>query len=416
MSVEAITRSFAVVGHTYQPEREFFLPVGTKLQIVPDENEKIYQQCYRPNFVDTEGLPEGFVVSFYPTLREWMKQAHPEGFDRIREKVQRMPDKEYNVLGDPYLHVIMPLLPDQDQDMLLKFGRLAFREDLGFEPKGLWLPETAVSYETLQATSGNGYEFVVLRDSQITNRAENPVYVELSDTNHLAVVHLVSGLSGDVSFNEWSTMNADIFLAEWIHDDRRSIAIGTDTELYGHHRDAVKWLEYLLKPDTLANHGFAPLSIRTLLALGERTYTDVAENSSWSCDHNLGRWTGECNCGGATEETQSLKRALFKQLTEANTIINQQLDTISFSWRQEFIETFLKLRTKIFTGQDFLTELKEMVSSEKFTLFAAKIYTLLGFTSCGWFDGKVDSPERAIPQAMTEVVQRLLRGKLADAA
>lgn len=410
MSVELATRNFGVVGHTYQPERQIFLPDGSLLRVVPDMNERVYKEDYKPNFVDREIPPEGFVFSFYATLREWLKQAHPEGFGRMRKQVQQMPDKEYNLLGDPLLHVILPLLPTEDQDMLLRMGRAAFVADFGFEPKGIWFPETAVSKDTLWLARRNGYEFTVLRDDQITAKDQNPVYLRFNDSSEIAIFHFVSGLSGDVSFNEYSTMNADIFLDEWIHDNRQSIAIATDTELYGHHRDAVRWLEHLLKPDTLKRHGFAPLSIRKLLALGERTYTDVIENSSWSCDDNLGRWTGECGCDGATEETQAVKRHLFSELSGSIRIINQSLDALDPKWRDEFIDIFLSLRKEIVLGKDFLTDLKKSVSREKFTLYAAKIYTFLGFTSCGWFFGKVDSPERKIPETMVSVVDKLLGG------
>lgn len=404
---EVPLRYLYVIAHGYQPQREFFLPDGTILPIVPDVNERIYQECYKPNLVDRE-MPEGFVFSLYPTLREWMKQAHPEGFERIREQVQRMPDKEYNVLGDPLIHAILPLLPTEDQEMLLRIGRHAFALDFGFEPKGLWLPETAGAKNTFWLARKTGYEFGVTRDNQLINSDQNPMYLQFDDGSEMAMIHFVAGLSGSVSYDEYSTKNADIFLAEWIHDNRQSIAIGTDTELYGHHRDAVKWLEHLLKPDTLARHGFAPLSIRKLLALGKRTYTDVIENSSWSCDHNLGRWTGECGCDGATEETQTVKRHLFSELSVSNIIINQSLESLDLNWRDEFIDIFLSLRKEIVLGKDFLTDLKRNVSREKFTLFAAKIYTLLGFTSCGWFFGKEDSPERAIPTKMSEAAVYML--------
>lgn len=411
MSVEVVPRSFGVVGHTYQPIREVFLPNGELLQVVPDENEKIYQQCYKPIFVDQEKLPSGFHFSLYGTLREWMMDAHPNEYAQMVDKIIQMPGHEYQVLGDPYLHVILPLLPEEDQNMLLKMGRMAFISDLGFEPKGLWLPETATAKNTFWLARRIGYEFGVLRDNQLISSDQNPMYLQFDDGSEMAIIHFVGGLSGSVSFNEYSTMNADIFLEEWVHDDRKSIAIATDTELYGHHRKpAVEWLRYLLQPETLARHGFIPLSIRQMLASGERTYTDVVDNSSWSCDHNLERWKGGCGCGGATEETQAFKRYLSSQLTESNGVINQSLDALDPNWRDEFVDTFLSLRREIVLGKDFLTELKRIVSREKFTFFAAKIYTLLGFTSCGWFDGKEDSPEREIPKTMVSVVDKLLGG------
>lgn len=408
---EVLPRYFAVIGHTYQPGRRIFLPDGTQLSIVPHVNEQIYQEDYKPNFVDREIPPEGFIFSFYPTLRAWMKQAHPEEFERMREKIQRMPDKEYNVLGDPLIHAILPLLPTEDQEMLLRMGRADFAADFGFEPKGLWLPETAGAKNTFWLARKTGYEFGVTRDNQLISSDQNPVYLQFDDGSEMAIIHFAAGLSGSVSYDEYSTMNADTFLAEWIKDNRQSIAIATDTELYGHHRKgAGDWLRYLLHTETLTNHGFAPLSIRDRLASGNRQYTSVVENSSWSCNDNLGRWTGagECNCDNPTEDTKRVKRNLFLALSEYNGLINKDLDVLDPTWRDEFSTLFLNLRQKIFTGGDFLTELKSSVLGEKFTLYAAKIYTLLGFTSCGWFFGKEDNPERVIPENMARVVGNFL--------
>lgn len=412
---EVPLRYLYVIAHGYQPIREYYLPDDTILPIIPNVNERIYQECYKPNLVDRE-IPQGFVFSLYPTLREWMKQAHPEGFDRIREKIQQMPDKGYNVLGDPLIHVILPLLPAEDQDMLLKMGRRALTEDFDLEPEGLWLPETAKSNQTLEFTCSNRYKFVVTRDHQLWSTQQNPMYVRLMNGGEIAVFHFQSGLSGEVSHNRWTTMNADNFLTDWVPafvpDEASCVGIGSDMERYGHHlhRDDYKWLQHLLRPETLARHGFAPLSIKAGLTRKDRAYTDVKEYSSWSCEHNLGRWTGECDCGYASWDTQNLKRSLYRQLSEANLMINQQLDDKFDSWREEFMETFLTLRSKIFTGQDFLTGLRERFSTESYTLYAAKIYTLLGFTSCGWFDGKSDSPEREIPKTMVSVVRQLLEG------
>lgn len=395
-------RAVLMTCHAYQPDREEFLPAsGKRLSVVPQVNEEIYQQVYKPIFVESDSYPEGMTFSFYRALRDWFKEYHPAEFGGIVEKVNAIPDKEYKVLGDPFMHAILPLLPRADQDMLVKLGKQAFKDDFGFEPKGMWLPETAVSKETLEVLADNGYEFVVLRNTQLKNSDENPMQINLGEGRKIAVVHFASDVSGSLSFDPNATENADEFLNRYSGPGSQIVSAGSDIETFGHHKkDRDKFLKYLLKPNTLAMHGFAPFDVKKALK-GDLKETEVYDNSSWSCDHNLGRWKGECGCDGAGDRANSDKKNLYQALTKQGTEINSMLDESDPNWRVGFIDFFLAHRDQMFSHGDQAPVTNDL-------LYWAKICELVGRTSCGWFFGNEVRVEREIPGKMIGEIKVLM--------
>ncbi len=445
---EKLGKSFGVDGHFYQPPRFTLVPDGILpdvngepqniLLMAPEWNEIIYGQSYRPNLVlredtdfdvdnadialylsihEADPFPEGFHFSLYPTMREWMKWQHPEEFKRVQERVARTADKEYQVFCDPFGHWIMPLLQDRkDKDMAVKMGKMAFFEDFGFVPKGMWLPETAVNTETLEVLSENGIEFAVLRDSQLQRSDRNPMYVLLTSGKLFPIIHFHSELSGTVSFDQWPTMNADNFMVWWLlprMENTNDLQIGSDGELYGHHQEGrANFRKAVLQKDRLHTYGLEPFSIREKLdaSRGREEEYEVAlvENSSWSDEngHNLGRWKGEC-CGNTTEKL----RNFFAKLTAYNAAINKRLDQKNAQWRGRFAKLAVSVRQKLFTGQNFLEDLQAQThDEEEYIYFIAKLYTMIGFTSCPWFFPEENPPriEPTIPETMIKVVERLI--------
>lgn len=398
-------KPFILVGHTYQPPREAFLPSSNKrMDVVSGINERIYQESYKPIFTDSVQAPRGFEFSFYPGIRDWIKHEHPQDFNRIAEKINAIPNKEYQVLGDPYLHVILPLQPMEDQEMLLRMGRRAFREDFGFEPKGLWLPETAVSHSTLNAAETSGFEFVVLRDGQLQNTGTNPVRVELGNGRQIAVVHFDTDLNQSLSFKPEISTNADSFLEKYHREDSAPMVGASDTEFYGHHQpQRDKFLLYLGSSGTLEKHGFTPFDIKTALQNPDIQTTDIWENSSWSCGHgNLGRWTGECDCDGASMQAREDKRYYFKTLKNFGETINERLDIRDSDWRDKFVDFYFDNRANLFNS----SEVPVVDGGDK--LFWAKYCELVGKTSCGWFFGGDQTPEREFPRVMIGEIERLI--------
>jgi hypothetical protein len=398
-------------AHFYQPPREGWLyTVARSLQVGPEWNGIIYDQSYK-NILE-KGIPqEGFAFSLYGPLREWMKRERRDGFKKIKQNINNLPDKEYKVMGDPYLHDIMPLLPDRDQVMNIKIGKEAFKEDLDFYPNSLWLPEAGAGKNTLLNVKKAGYEYVVLGNHQLRDTRSNPMWVNLPEGREIAVFHFDSKLSGDYSYVPSITSNGDEFLDRYCwRDGIHSIA--SDGEFYGHHQ---KWkdlfIAYILSKETLKRHGLAALDIKDALTR-PRMRTEVVENSSWSCFEDLGRWTGDerCFCDQPTPEARMKKRELFNGLSRRNIEINELLDRDGGGWRDAYQEAFLINRAKIFSGENFVPDFFKSLRCSKGQeiLYLAKLYALTGLTSCGWFFGKRDSIERQIPEAYLGEVNNLL--------
>ncbi len=405
-------KEFLGIEHFYQPTRRILTPDGKRVEVLPFVNDDILRQCYKPMLARNGELPDALAFSFYPTLWLWMKDKYPDDFAIIKGKIEEMADREYRILGDTYIHAILPLLPPEDQEILIKAGKKASIEEFGFDRKGLWLPETAVSTETLKIAAQNGYEFVPLGRHQIEPASSEPVRIAFEGGLEIIVLPFESEISKQLSFNEWARMNADTFLKQWVpyfasKPHGNNTVIACDGETFGHHdKNGVAFREYLYRPEVLAQHGYKSLSIKEQLNNVSR-YAEIHELTSWSDynDHKLGRWRGEC-CGNTAEEG----KYLFRRLQEQNTEINAYLNNYYPNWKEEFISLIVNLRNEILAGGNIMGQLENNIKDyTKLRIFAAKIYTLLGFTSCGWFFDKKDSPEREIPRQMTIVVGKLLR-------
>lgn len=395
--------------HAYQPPRDIALPSGRRLEVLPWINEQIYHESYKPALVDGENLPEAVTFSLYGTLREWIKANHPEDIERLRQKIGKEKNREYRLLGDSYLHVILPLLDQEDQATLVEIGRQAFREDLGFVPQGFWLPETAVSSGVLDVLHRHGYRYVVLKDYQLKSNGTNPVRVSLKSGETMAVFHFDAPTSDDVSFKDETTMNGDDFLHRVGWQNGHGLLLGTDFETFGHHKKGRQWfLRYVADQRTLKQHGFSPLDVSSRLLTVDQQTAQIREQSSWSCQHQLGRWTGECDCDDPSVQARQDKRDFFQKLLVYQRVINRRLDEISPSWRNDFIRTFLLIRKGLFSGDDISQSVGVLIPDEEIRrLFLAKTCAFIGMTSCGWFFGGENSPEREIPKTMIEEIESL---------
>jgi len=401
-------------SHGYQPPREVLLPAsGDRLFVFPEVNEDIYNQVYKKLLVEGESLPNGFDFSLFFTLREWVKAKHPEDFEKIVTKVSELPNREYQVLGDPGVHVILPHQSRSDKDMLMKIGLRAFEDDFGFRSRGLWPPETAVSRETLDVAADNGYEFAVLRADQLKSADTNPVWVDLGNGKGIFVVTFDPGLNQSVSFEKGISDNADQFLDRFSNSGPKPLAIASDMERWGHHVPLTdQFITYLFKPTTLEKHGFAPFNIKSSLDKSKVQATEVRDNTSWSCAHNLGRWTGECdddiNSDLPQEAKERIKRDkanLYSTLTEYGTEINIRLDVKDANWREKFVDFFISNRSLMF---DSGVDATGVEINDGNRLFWAKYCELVGKTSCGWFFGAEDRPERAYPRSMIGEIEKLV--------
>jgi alpha-amylase/alpha-mannosidase (GH57 family) len=119
--------NICIHGHFYQPPREN--PWTGEIELQPsaapyhDWNEKIYDECYKPNteadIIDDTGKLvlevnnyEYINFNFGPTLLAWIKNKHPETYKSIidADKKSIKTHKGHgNAIAMCYNHMIMPL-------------------------------------------------------------------------------------------------------------------------------------------------------------------------------------------------------------------------------------------------------------------------------------------------------------------
>jgi hypothetical protein len=69
-------------------------------------------------------------------------------------------------MAQAYNHIILPLASREDKEIQVFWGIRDFELRFGRKPEGMWLPETAVDIETLEALAARDIRFTVLAPSQ----------------------------------------------------------------------------------------------------------------------------------------------------------------------------------------------------------------------------------------------------------
>jgi len=184
-SVTAATGVCVTVhGHFYQPPREnpYLDAIERQASASPahDWNERIDNECYRPNafarILNDRGEVTGIVNNYEymsfnigPTLMSWLERYDTEVYQRIleadRKSCQRL-NGHGNAIAQVYNHIIMPLANERDKYTQIRWGIADFRSRFDRDPEGMWLAETAVDYATLEVLVAEGIRFIVLAPSQ----------------------------------------------------------------------------------------------------------------------------------------------------------------------------------------------------------------------------------------------------------
>ena len=173
-----------VHGHFYQPPREnpYLDAIERQASASPahDWNERIDNECYRPNafarILNDRGEVTGIVNNYEymsfnigPTLMSWLERYDAEVYQRIleadRKSCQRL-NGHGNAIAQVYNHIIMPLANERDKYTQIRWGVADFRSRFNRDPEGMWLAETAVDYATLEVLVAEGIRFIVLAPSQ----------------------------------------------------------------------------------------------------------------------------------------------------------------------------------------------------------------------------------------------------------
>jgi len=408
-------RAVTIHGHFYQPVREDpttgLIPREDGAFPYHDWNERVHEQCYRPNA--DQGNFEWISFDIGPTLLNWMISHDPITVSKIIKQERHNFEKHGvgNGLAQPYHHTILPLASLQDKKTQILWGISDFEYRFGHRPTGLWLPEAGVDLETLQVAAEAGIEFTILAPWQAdcpNVDSNQPYWVELPDGGQIAVFFYDADLSMRVSFDPSATHNADHFLQNVLQphflfngrhpEARELVTIASDGELYGHHQQfRDKFLTYLYTSshhEDVAEFTYPGLWLRQHPPM--RTIK-IRENTSWSCHHGIARWKEACPCGPSGDWKSQLRQAMDHLGSEIDQIF---LDTLSphcdDPWQllYSFIQVLHgQIRLKDLIRSACTCELTEDTITRIDYLLRAQLNKQRMFTSCGWFFDDFDRIE-----------------------
>ena len=393
-------------GHFYQPPREnpWLEEIEREPSAAPhhDWNARISDECYTPNAWARVLDGDGKVARLYnnyerlsfnigPTLVSWMERHARRTLDAIvradEASVARL--GHGNALAQVYNHAILPLATERDKRTQIRWGIRAFERTFGRKPEGMWLAETAVDDDSLDALAQEGIVFTVLSPFQ-ARRFRVDLDAPLNDDAHdggnddgnrdgdgdididgkgpsgpwldcshgqvpsgrayryrtrqgreIALFFYDGGLAKGIAFERLLRDASVVEYALRQRGQRREgarpgepwlVHTATDGESYGHHFQfgdmALAATFARLDEDSdvdVTNYG-------TFLAQhGTAGDVELHAISSWSCAHGVGRWERDCGCrmqheGGWNQQWRApLRQGLNKLRDELDAFAAQQL-------------------------------------------------------------------------------------------
>jgi len=438
-----------VHGHFYQPPREnpWLDIIEEQESAAPyhDWNERIYDECYRPNaysrLLDARGMITGIHNNYNdmsfnigPTLFTWLERYHPVTARKViaadKDSAARF-DGHGNAVAQVFNHIIMPLASRRDQLTQIRWAKYFFRKRFGRDPEGIWLGETAINMETIVALIEEKIGYVILSPSQAdafrrigdggwTQTGQQPVstlrpYVVYPRAQsgeqldgHLNVFFFDEGLSKEVSFN--TLLQDSRVLGNRINQcydgnngGNQLVTIATDGETFGHHKAYGDMCLAYFFTNIAPELGIKPVNFGYYLSINPPEYEvslgdAFGEGRSWSCAHGVGRWSRDCGCqtGGQPGWHQKwrgpLRHALRKLQEQIDFHFEARLSTLfpdPWALRDKYInvmwEPSLAKTSDFLRAQSGKFTFTEELTAEIRRLLEAQKFMQFAFTSCAWF-------------------------------
>jgi alpha-amylase/alpha-mannosidase (GH57 family) len=431
-----VERYVCIHGHFYQPPREnpWLGSIEFQEGAAPyhDWNERITAECYAPNARSRILTPDGVIeriannysrmsFNFGATLLSWLEEKAPEVYAAVveadRESIERF-SGHGSAIAQPYNHTILPLTAARDRRTQVLWGIRDFEHRFGRRPEGMWLPETAVDVDSLEALAEAGIQFTILAPHQARRvRGAGGSWHDVShgdvDTRRPYRVRLPSGRAIAVFFYDGPTARAVAFerlltqgedfvhrlLAIFSHGQGPELAtISTDGETYGHHhRFGDMALAYAIdrfeagQGARLTNYG------EFLERHPPQWEAEITPNTSWSCGHGVERWRDDCGCstGVHPDWNQSWRRPLREALDwlhDALDVVYEKAaaELLLDPWeaRDDYVGVILDrspAAIEAFLAKHARARLDHSRKVRSLKLLELQTHAMLMYTSCGWF-------------------------------
>jgi hypothetical protein len=395
-------------GHFYQPSR-----VNPFTGETPPEpgaapyanwNERITAECYTPNA--EAGNFEHISFNLGGTLARWLDEHAHDTYERIvaSEQSYWKTHGTGNGLAQPVHHTILPLARRRDKYCQIRWGIASFEHRFGHRPEGMWLPETAVDYETLEVMAEEGILFTILSGEQVRGdlgAGAGPYRAPLPNGKEITIFLRDAELSNSLSFGMPDSAHKKEWLREQM-DWRCRMGglqlIATDGETFGHHHhQGVEVLSYILREGQTHDYELTTLGIhlRRYLPLID---IEILEDTAWSCSHRLNRWTVGCDCTpGDSRWKAALRRALDNLACELDGIYVQEarrLGAAPWPLRDGYIVVELgQMDEQTFLNEHGLGHLSSEDSQRLIWLLKAQFHRQRMYTSCTFFFADLDRYE-----------------------
>ncbi len=435
----------AVHAHFYQPLRldpfSGSVPADPSAAPFRDWNERINDECYRPNA--ELGTLGHISFNLGPTLAAWLAEADPATYqafiaaDRPFDRDPSLPLGSGNAVAQGFHHSILPLASAADQRTEIRWGLRDFMVRYGRAAEGFWLPETAVDAATLRALAREGIRHTILAPWQAEARSldtRRPYRVELGGGHSIVVAFYDATLSGAVSFEPGATADADAFARErvvprlagtpYTGDGPGLVLIATDGELYGHHQEFRDlFLNRLVMPGAdEPDRGVEVVTLAQALAEpDERPFPaiHVRDRTSWSCHHGIARWSAECPDASDGRWKAPLRAALERLAAGIDAVTETRFRSLPgepdlWAARDEFVDVVLGVEPAPAFSARWLGEQAPVDDRHAFIgLLEAQRWRLAMFTSDGWY---WDDPIRPETKNVLRFAARAVRivDELAD--
>jgi alpha-amylase/alpha-mannosidase (GH57 family) len=417
-------RYLCIHSHCYQPPREnpWLEEIELQDSAYPyhDWNQRIMAECYAPNIaariLDNDDRILEIVnnygqtsFNFGPTLLSWMKDKAPEGYQGVLDADEESAARfsgHGSAIAQCFHHIIMPLANVRDKYTQIAWGIADFEQRFGRRPEGMWLPETAVDFETLDLMVDFGIKFTILAPSQAESKGVDPsraYLLKLPSGKKMSVFFYDGPISQAVAF-ERLLDNGEKFANRLLtafkkdEDGPQLVNIATDGETYGHHhRYGEMALAYALH--NIESKGLAQLTNygEFLERFPPEEEIEIVENTAWSCTHGVGRWQRDCGCnsGGHAGWNQSWRAPLREALDWLRDTMEPCFEEHGYRFlkdpweaRNAYIEVILdrseQTRTR-FLKKQARRDLNHAEQVRVWKLLEMQRHAMLMYTSCGWF-------------------------------